>query len=40
MKNFKDKDLPYELLVATRQSIKIFKPIANNMSTDIKLGKN
>ena len=39
-KNFEDEELPHELFVATRQTVKICNDIANNTSTDIKLSKN
>ena len=32
-------NLPYELLLATRQTTKLRNAIENNMSTDIKLSK-
>ena len=36
---FEDKELPNELILATRQTTKIRNVFANNMSTDIKLCK-
>ena len=38
-KMFNGKDLPHELLLKTRQKIKLRKTFNNNMSTDIKLSK-
>ena len=38
-KIFNGKDLPHELLLKTRQKIKLRKTFNNNMSTDIKLSK-
>ena len=38
-KNFSDEELPYELLIKTREITKIRNAFANNMSTDIKLSK-
>ena len=38
-KMFNGKDLPHELLLKTRQKIKLSKTFNNNMSTDIKLSK-
>ena len=41
MKNFEDEDLPHELFVTTRQSIKINRnTVANNTSADVKLDKD
>ena len=41
MKNFEDEDLPHELFVTTRQSIKInVNAIGNNTSADVKLDKD
>ena len=41
MKNFEDEDLPHELFVTTRQSIKInVNAIANNTSANVKLDKD
>ena len=37
--NFKDEELPQELLLTTRQTTKIRNAFANNMSTDIKHSK-
>ena len=37
IKNFEDKELPYELFLKTRQTAKIRNAFAKNMSTDIKL---
>ena len=39
VKNFNKEDLPPQLLLTTRQAIKIRNAINNNMSTDIKLSK-
>ena len=39
MKNFEEEELPHELFVTTRQTIKIGNDIANNTSTDIKLSE-
>ena len=33
------KDLPYELLLTTRQKTKLRNAFNNNMSTDLKLSK-
>ena len=38
-KMFNGNNLPYELLLTTRQTTKLRKAIENNMSTDIKLSK-
>ena len=38
-KNFEDEHLPHELFLTTRQTTKIIKVFANNMSTQIKLTK-
>ena len=38
-KNFEDEELPHELFLRTRQITIIRNAFANNMSTDIKLGK-
>ena len=38
-KTFEDEELPHELFLTTRQITKIRNAFANNMSTDIKLGK-
>ena len=35
----KDKELPHELFLTTRQTTKIRNTFANNMSTDKKLSK-
>ena len=40
MKKFEDGELPHELFVTTRQSIKTCNAIADNTSTDIKLSKD
>ena len=40
MKTFEDEELPHELFVTTRQSIKTCNAIASNTSTDIKLSKD
>ena len=37
-KSFEDEELPHELFL-TKQTTKIRKPFANNMSTDIKFSK-
>ena len=34
------KDLPHELLLATRQKAKLRNAFNSNMSTDLKLSKN
>ena len=39
IKNFNKDELPPELLLTTRQSIKLRNAINNNMATDIKLSK-
>ena len=36
---FNGNDLPYELLLTTRQKTKIRNAFNNNMSTDLKLSK-
>ena len=36
---FDENDLPHELLLTTRQKIKLKNAFNNNMSTDIKLSK-
>ena len=36
---FKGNSLPHELLLTTRQKIKLKNAFENNMSTDIKLSK-
>ena len=38
-KNFDSHNLPHELLLTTRQTIKLRNAIENNMSTDIKMSK-
>ena len=38
-KKFNGNDLPHELLLTTRQKIKLRKAFNNNMSTDLKLFK-
>ena len=38
-KKFEDEELPYELLLTTRQTTKIKNVFANNMSTHIRLSK-
>ena len=38
-KMFNGNNLPHELLLTTRQTIKLRNAIANNMSTNIKLSK-
>ena len=39
IKNFNKDELPYELLLTTRQNIKLHNAINNNLATDIKLSK-
>ena len=39
IKNFNKDELPHELLLTSRQSIKLRNPINNNLATDIKLSK-
>ena len=39
IKNFNKDELPHELLLTTRQNIKLINAINNNLSTDIKLSK-
>ena len=39
IKNFNKDDIPYELLLTTRQNTKLRNAINNNLSTDIKLSK-
>ena len=39
MKMFNEKNLSHELLLTTRQTIKLRNAIENSMSTDIKLSK-
>ena len=39
IKNFNKEDLPYELLLTTRQSTKLRNAINNDLTTDIKLSK-
>ena len=39
-KNFEDEELPHELFLTTRQTIKICNVIDNNMSRDTKRGKD
>ena len=34
--NFQDKESPHELLLTTRQTTKIRRIIAKNMSTDVR----
>ena len=36
---FNGNDLPYELLLTTRQKTKLRNAFSNNMSTDLKLSK-
>ena len=36
---FAENDLPYELLLTTRQKTKLRNAFNNNMSTDLKLSK-
>ena len=38
-KNFEDEELPHELFLTTRQTMKLRHAFANNMSTDIKSSK-
>ena len=40
IKNFNKDELPYELLLTTRQSTKLRNAIDNNLATDIKLSKS
>ena len=39
LKIFDGNDLPYELLLTTRQKSKLRNVCNNNMSTDIRLSK-
>ena len=39
LKMFNGNDLPHELLLTTRQKIKLRNPFNNNVSTDLKLSK-
>ena len=39
IKNFNKDEIPYELLLTTRQNTKLRKAINNNLATDIKLSK-
>ena len=39
LKMFNGNDLPHELLLTTRQKIKLRNAFNNNMSTDLKLSK-
>ena len=39
LKRFNGNDLPYELLLTTRQKTKLRNAFNNNMSTDLKLSK-
>ena len=39
MKMFNGNNFPHELLLTTRQTIKLRNAFENNMSTDIKLSK-
>ena len=39
IKNFNKDELPYELLLTTRQNAKLRNAINNNLATDIKLSK-
>ena len=39
IKNLNKEDLPHELLLTTRQNIKLRNAINNNLATDIKLSK-
>ena len=38
-KNFEEEELPHELFLATRQSVKLRNTFAKNMSIDVKLSK-
>ena len=40
IKMFEGNNLPHELLLTTRQNVKLKTAFENNMSTDIKLCKN
>ena len=39
IRNFNKNELPYELLLTTRQNTKLRNAINNNVATDIKLSK-
>ena len=39
LKMFVENDIPHELLLTTRQKIKLRNAFDNNMSTDLKLSK-
>ena len=39
IKNFNKDELPYELLLTTRQNTKLRNAINNNLAADIKLNK-
>ena len=39
LKMFNANDLPYELLLTTRENTKLRNAINNNMSTDLKFSK-
>ena len=39
MNEFNGNNLPYELLLTTRQTAKLRNAIQNNLQTDIKLSK-
>ena len=39
IKNFNKDELPYELLLTTRQNTKLSNAINNNLETDMKLSK-
>ena len=39
IKNFNKDELPHELLLTTRQNVKLRNAINNNLATDIKLSK-
>ena len=39
LKMFNGDNLPHELLLTTRQKIKLRNPFNNNVSTDLKLSK-
>ena len=39
-KNFEDQELPHELFLTARQTIKICNAFVNNMSTDTKLSED
>ena len=39
IRNFNKNEIPYELLLTTRQNTKLRNAINNNSATDIKLSK-